>query len=215
MKGWPWKHPQHRCTQHWHHSAPAHVGVCLVKAGPFQRQWLLTCKPGLEEEKGMVSEGSVCPGVGSFPPAWSERALQSATASPAWELLRGEAVVCWAGGESQRDHDCSPVLVQGEGGGFHSPHSPPISSGPSRLWWWSALCCLSFSQVWPALSWAWCTACTSGHMVHLCTRQCPEVPVSFQFAFAIRLQLAGCPKRGMCVLIFPFSEMESGCRVGV
>ena len=94
----------------------------------------------------MVLEGSICPGVGSFPSAWSEGALWSAVTSLVWELLHREAVVCWAGGESERDHDCRPVLVQGEGGGLPPPYLTH-DSGPSRVCWWSVLCRVSLSQV--------------------------------------------------------------------
>lgn len=77
-------------------------------------------KRGLE--KGMALEGSVCPGLGAFPLAWSEPAPWSAVTSPLRELFRHrEAVGCRDGGESERDRGCTPVPMLGEAGSSHSP----------------------------------------------------------------------------------------------
>lgn len=71
-------------------------------------------------------EGNVYLRTGSLPSAWGEVPLWSAVTSLVCELLRGEAAVCWAGGESEQGHGCSPGLVQEEGGGSHPLASPVV-----------------------------------------------------------------------------------------
>jgi len=159
-------------------------------AVPSQRRWLVAFKPGPKEEKVMVKR-SVCPGVGSFPSAWSKRALWSAVTSPIWELLQRGAVVCRPGGESEQDDGCSPALVQGEGGGCHLPPHP----------WFR-----TFS---PAL------------VVSVVSREAvgSDLPSARRGARRYRpffrlLLPSGCP-RGLCVCVLHLVKWGQGCRAGV